>query len=437
MISTLQSLFLYALLFLIILTLYFNSRKKRDQKNLKIREKQEEAGLAEPSSLHPVIDPAICIGCTACVDACPEKNVLGIVNGKSVMITPSNCIGHGACKTACPVDAITLVFGTEKRGLEIPVIKPDFESYVPGIYIAGELGGMGLIRNAVNQGRQAIVSIAKKLDKETKSRDIHDVVIIGAGPAGFSATLCAKENGLDYLTLEQETLGGTVAHYPRGKLVMTQPVILPILGKADFKEVSKEELLKFWQNAEKTSGIKIQYSERVEKIAPEGTGFMTVTDKGSYRSKTVLLAIGRRGTPRKLGVPGEEKGKVVYRLLDPEQYRSRHVLVVGGGDSALEAAIAIAEQQGSRVALSYRGEAFGRVKPKNREKLELYQKNASINVLLSSNVLEIKDQEVIIEQTGRKFELKNDAVIVCAGGILPTTFLKEIGVKIETKYGTV
>ena len=260
MISTFQSLFLYALLFLIILAVYFYSRQKRDQKNLKIREKQEEAGLAEPSSLHPVIDPAICIGCTACVDACPEKNVLGIVNGKSVMITPSNCIGHGACKTACPVDAITLVFGSEKRGVDIPVIKPDFESYVPGIYIAGELGGMGLIRNAVNQGRQAIGAIAEKLKKETKDEDIHDVLIIGAGPAGFSATLCAKENGLNYVTLEQETLGGTVAHYPRGKLVMTQPVVLPILGKADFKEVSKEELLKFWQNAEKTSGITIRYS---------------------------------------------------------------------------------------------------------------------------------------------------------------------------------
>lgn len=409
--------------------------KQKEEKNRSLQKEQVEAGLFEPASLHPVIDPAVCIGCSACAEACPEKNVLGIINGKGALITPSNCIGHGACKAACPVDAISLVFGTEKRGVDIPLVMANFETNVPGIFIAGELGGMGLIRNAVNQGRQAMAAIEQKIKGAQKVPDIKDVVIIGAGPAGFSASLAALEMKLNYVTLEQETLGGTVAHYPRGKLIMTQPVKLPLIGEAHFKETTKEQLLSFWQDAEKSTGVKINYSERVDKILVESDCISVATSKEHYRARAVLLAIGRRGTPRKLGVPGEEKNKVVYRLIDPGQYRHQHVLVVGGGDSALEAAISLSEVEGAVVTLSYRSEAFSRVKPQNRERLARAESQGRLKVLLSSNVVEIADDSVTLDQAGNKINIPNNCVIVCAGGVLPTAFLKEIGIKVETKYG--
>ena len=266
----------------------------------------------------------------------------------------------------------------------------------------------------------------------------YDVVIVGAGPAGLSASLGAMEKKLRFVTIEQEdAFGGTVYHYPRNKVVMTAPVQLPIVGKMNFGEVSKEKLLEFWQGVLRKTGLKINFSERMESLKPDGKGFVVKTAKAEYRTRAVLLAIGRRGTPRKLDVPGEECAKVVYRLIDAEQYRGQHVLVVGGGDAALEAALACSEQRGTSVTISYRSEAFGRVKPKNRDLLQQAQAAGRINVLLNSNVKSITPHQVILEQQKRKIELSNHAVIVCAGGVLPTPFLKEIGIQVDTKYGTV
>jgi thioredoxin reductase len=293
---------------------------------------------------------------------------------------------------------------------------------------------MGLIRNAVEQGRQAITSITRSRRQKTGKQ--LDVLIIGAGPAGLSATLAAHEQGLQYMTVEQDSLGGTVAHFPRGKVVMTAPVNLPIVGKMNFREISKEDLLEFWEKAIADSGIEINFSERVETITPEGNGFVVKTTRNNYCAASVLLAIGRRGTPRRLGVPGEDSARVVYRLIDPEQYRGRRVLVVGGGDSALEAAASIAEQPGTCVSLSYRSAAFSRVKEKNRQRVTELDASGKLKVLLSSNVVSINDGSVLIDQQGTRTELENDAVIVCAGGILPTAFLKETGIVVETKYGS-
>lgn len=426
---------IYLILFIFVISLYSYFRQEKERRNRNQKFDQVVAGRTEPTSLHPFIDPAICLGCGACVPACPEKDVLGIIDGKVVLMTPSHCIGHGACRAACPLDAITLVFGTEKRGVDIPLVDASFETNVPGVYIAGELGGMGLIRNAVTQGRQAMEAIALKIKKNEAKQGVYDVIIVGAGPAGFAASLSAIEHKLNYLTLEQETLGGTVAHYPRGKIVMTQPVVLPIIGEAKFKEISKEKLLQFWQKVEKTTKVKINYTEGVEKVFVAEDGLSVKTAKATYKTQAVLLAIGRRGTPRKLGSIGEDKEKVVYRLVDPEQYRSQHVLVVGGGDSALEAALAVAQVSTTKVTLSYRGEAFNRVKPQNLEKIDSFSKEGKINLILKSNVKEIKNQTVVIDQGGEILELKNDAVLVCAGGVLPTQFLKEIGITVETKYG--
>jgi thioredoxin reductase/NAD-dependent dihydropyrimidine dehydrogenase PreA subunit len=426
------SLVLYLAPLLLVFTLYLKRQKRINRRGRERLLEAKDAGLTEPASIHPIIDPGRCVGSGACVKACPEK-ALSIISGKAVLADPTHCIGHGACLAACPVDAIELVFGTEKRGMDIPFVQPNFETNVDNIFIAGELGGMGLIRKAAEQGKQAIDSIIEKRNNGNE----YDVIIIGAGPAGLSASLAAKENNLRCITIEQEeSLGGAIFKYPRNKVAMTQPVILPIIGRVEMFDISKEELLAFWLRVLRETKVDVNFNERMEKVTKTDKGFEVITSKATYHAANVLLAIGRQGTPRKLEVDGEEQAKVVYRLTDPEQYQQQHVLVVGGGDSALEAALAISEQPGATVTLSYRSESFGRVKAKNRERLEQAEASNKLTVLLKSSVKDIRLKTVKIELSNKKIEeISNDAVIVCAGGVLPTPFLKEIGVMIETHYG--
>ena len=427
-------MWLYGLPFLVILLFYFWKRSTQHRKSQRIYDEAVASSLTEPASLHPVVNHGRCLGCASCITACPEKDVLGVIHGKAHLINPTHCIGHGACKKACPFDAIELVFGTEKRGVDIPQVDEHFQTNVPGIYIAGELGGMGLIRNAVSQGVQAVDSISRL--KDMGSGWPLDIVIVGAGPAGIAASLAAKSRKLDFVTLEQDSLGGTVSHYPRGKIVMTAPAELPIVGKMHFKETSKEALMKFWEDVVAKADLKINDRQRVESIEVEHTGFLVKTGDCEYHTRAILLAIGRRGTPRKLGAPGEEQSKVVYRLIDPEQYKNQHVLVVGGGDSALEAAMSIADEPGTTVTISYRSDAFSRAKEKNRNKVTAAEKEGRLQVLLQSTVKKIDSDKVVIETADGEICIDNDAVIVCAGGILPTAFLKDIGINVDTKFGT-
>ena len=264
-----------------------------------------------------------------------------------------------------------------------------------------------------------------------------DVVIVGAGPAGIAASLSAMEKNLKFKTIEQDSLGGVVAHYPRAKLVMTSPVELPLEGKVNIQETTKEELLDFWQKIVDKTGLKINFNERVQSVKRDGEGFQVINEKSTLHARAVLLAIGRQGTPRKLDVPGEDLNKVVYRLVDSRQYQDKHVLVVGGGDSALEAAHSIAEEPGVTVTLSYRGEAFNRAKAKNRKKVETAVAEGTLRMYFKSNVVKIDKATVTLDNDGNVLELENEAVIICAGGILPTGFLSEIGIEYETKFGTV
>ncbi|MCP9446968.1 MAG: NAD(P)-binding domain-containing protein [Nitrospira sp.] len=408
-------------------------RRRREVEDRARLEETKKGNIPEPITLHPVINPNKCLGSAACVRACPEHS-LGIVNGKAVLVAPEHCIGHGACEAACPFGAISLVFGTEKRGIDIPYVKPTFETNVPGIFIAGELGGMGLIRKGVEQGVRAMETIRKN----RASGGELDVVIVGAGPAGLAGSLAAKEAGLRFVTVEQEVgLGGCIFHYPRRKLTMTSPMKWPIVGLFDKREISKEELLEFLNGTVRKTGLEIRFSERMEAIIREDGGFIVRTSKASYHTRNVLLAIGRRGTPRKLGVPGEEQPKVVYSLIDPEQYRGQHVLVVGGGDSAAEAALAIANEPGTVVSVSSRGdEIFTRPKEKNRRLLKELVNRGAVTVYLNAEVQHIGSDSVTIKENGNIVTIKNDAVIVCIGGTLPTPMLKEIGVMVDTYYGT-
>jgi thioredoxin reductase/Pyruvate/2-oxoacid:ferredoxin oxidoreductase delta subunit len=398
----------------------------------KIRQAKME-GLYEPVSLHPVVDPKSCIGTGACIKACPEKDILGIVNGKATTVNASRCIGHGACFHACPTEAITLCIGTEKRGVDLPHVNMMFETNVTGIYIAGELGGMGLIKNAVEQGKQAVDNLAKFLKKDHGAS--YDLIIVGAGPAGISAGLAARKHNLNFIILEQDTLGGTVYNFPRSKIVMTSAMDLPLYGKLKLYETSKTELLNIWTKVIENHTIPIMENSKVEAIVPENGHFiLELTNGGKFSTKTVLLAIGRRGTPRKLNIPGEELEKVAYRLLEPEDITGKNIVVVGGGDSAIESALLLSPA--NRVTLVYRGEVFQRIKPKNNERISGAIDKKEINVRFNANLVRITADEVTLEESGKGPEtIKNDLVYIFAGGELPTEFLKKAGIRITKKFG--
>jgi len=377
-----EELLVYGTVFLLCaLTIFFYLRKK-NKKTIETVKKvavAKEEGLFEPVSLYPFIDLNSCIGSGACITACPEKDILGIKNGIATVINTSNCIGHGACFHACPVEAISLRIGTEKRGVDLPHVSEDYETNIKGMYIAGELGGMGLIKNSVEQGQQAMQSIAK--NKKASKVNVLDVVIIGAGPAGISATLSAKELGLSSITLEQDSLGGTVYTFPRSKIVMTSPMDLPLYGKAKLYDTSKDELLQLWKKVIAEHNLDIVEHTKVERIIPvEDEIFKVTTNTGDeFHCNQVLLSIGRRGTPRKLGVTGEDSQKVAYRLLEPEQIFNKKIIVVGGGDSAIESALLLKDE--NEVILSYRKDKFSRLKPKNKEKIEEAVNNSSIRIV--------------------------------------------------------
>jgi thioredoxin reductase (NADPH) len=417
-----------------ILFFYLSSYKKRTKITTQKIEKAKELGFHEPVSLHPVIDLETCIGSGACVAACPEKDILGIVSGQARTVNASRCVGHGACFHACPMQAITLCIGTEKRGVDLPHVSPEFETNIPGIFIAGELGGMGLIKNAVEQGKQAVEYLSRKIKTSHKAQ--YDVAIVGAGPAGIAATLTAAKNRLRYLTLEQDSLGGTVFNFPRAKIVMTSAMELPLYGRVKLSETSKTELLSLWLEAINKNNIKINENEKVIDVVKEDDYFRIKTSVGAYTARTILLSIGRRGSPRKLGVPGENKEKVSYRLLEPELIKNKRVLVVGGGDSAIENALLLADE-GNAVTLSYRNDSFSRLKPKNLERIERAIQKRNIKVIFKSHVKEIKEDSVILGVEGDEnfMNLQNDLVYIFAGGELPTKFLEKIGILITKKFG--
>lgn len=427
-------IYAFVLLFCAVIVFVYLRKLKKASKLVEAKiEKAKQEGLHEPVSLHPVIDLNTCIKSGACVAVCPEKDILGIVNGQATLINASNCVGHGACFHNCPVEAISLVIGTEKRGVDLPHVNQTFETNVPGIYIAGELGGMGLIKNSVEQGQGAVENIVRA--GIARDPATYDLIIIGAGPAGIAASLTAKKHGLNFLTLDQDTLGGTVYSFPRSKIVMTAPMNLPLHGTVKLFDTSKTELLQLWHTVLAKNNISITENTKVESIEPEASGFKVTTNRGvTYKTQKVLLAIGRRGTPRKLGVPGEAHEKVAYRLLEPENIHNKNVVVVGGGDSAVEAALALAIQ--NKVVLSYRGEAFSRLKPKNREKLQEALQKGQLTTKYKSNLVKIEPDAVVLSCEGEgDLVLDNELVYIFAGGELPTQFLQKAGIEITKRFG--
>jgi thioredoxin reductase/ferredoxin len=410
--------------------------RRRERDNREEMARAARLGLDEPVSLHPYIDPDRCIGSGACVTACPEKKIIGLVGGRAELIRAAECVGHGACAAACPMSAIQLVFGTARRGVDIPRISPQFETNLGGLYLAGEVGGMGLIRNAVEQGRQAMTHVAASLSGAPAAEPgVYDVVIVGGGPGGISAAREAARLGLNYVVCEQEDTGGAILHYPRAKLVLTRPLEMPGLPPLKGPRLSKEQLMDFFD--EVTAGLVIRRRARVTQVTRrEDTTFaIQVADAPEpLVTRRVLVAVGRRGTPRKLGVEGEDQGKVVYKLIEPERYRGLKVLVVGGGNSAVECAIMLADADAT-VALSYRGDKFNRVAAETRDRLDAAVAADRVQLLLNTQVARIGFDNVHLTGPAGDLALPNDAVIVQAGGTAPTEFLRQIGILVDVHHG--
>jgi putative YpdA family bacillithiol system oxidoreductase len=418
------------------LIIYLRRLKKTEAR---AREAAEKGKLFSegPKAQHPHIDTNYCIGCGTCTSVCPEGDVLAMIGGKAVIVNGHKCIGHGLCADACPVGAITMVMASPSMAADMPYLTPEYETSVANLFIVGELGGLALIKNAVNQGRDCIDTIAARLKAAgppQRIADAYDVLIVGAGPAGISASLRAIEHKLNYITLERDEVGGTVAKYPRQKLVMTSPVEFPMYGKFKKMQLSKENLLAFWDMVLNRADFNVSTGDKVEDIQKDEKGIFTiVTATKHYRARSVVLALGRAGEPRKLGVKGEELSKVMYRLIEADHYINKKILVVGGGDSAVEAAMGLASQSGNQVTLSYRSERFSRIKERNAKRLEECVRSGKVRVVFNSSPVEFKPESVIIDANGTKQEVANDFVWIFAGGTPPNAFLKKIGVEFGSR----
>ncbi len=404
--------------------------------------KTVEPGAAEADGneakpmLHALVRADRCVGCGTCVEACPEPGAIAL-RGKLATVNTALCVGHGECVAACPVGAIGMSGGDAVQRVEVPEVDPAFQSNVPGVYVVGELGGRGLIKNAINEGKIAAEAVARELPPGVPRADgdpeAYDLAVVGSGPAGLSAALEAHRAGLRYVVLEQGTLADTIRKYPRHKLLLAEPVRVPLYGDLWVSDASKETLIQVWETIIADTGLRVRTEHKVEGLARDGALFRLATDRGEFAARRVILALGRRGTPRRLGVPGEGSARVLYDVVEMEAFAGARVLVVGGGDSAVESALGLANQEGTTVHLSYRGTELKRVKDRNREKFAAATTAGKVTPLWESRVTAIREGDVELEMAGKRMTLPADYVIVRIGGEPPYAMLERIGVRIVQK----
>jgi thioredoxin reductase (NADPH) len=387
-----------------------------------------------PAILVHDINDDRCTGCDACVAVCPT-NVLDLVANKSRVLRFHDCIQCEACMFACPTEALVMFpEGSVPPPLQVPEIDENFQTIVPGQYLIGEVAGKPLVKSAANLGRAVVEHMmltGLRPGAIGRSDTIVDVAIVGSGPGGLSAALTCIQKGLSYVVLEKEQIiASTIARYPKGKLVMAEPYDTANLSFLPVFDSAKEQLIPIWNELIERVGMNVNKGESVETIAraPDGA-FEIRSTVNVYRAQRVVLSIGTRGKPRTLQVAGENLPKINSLLEDPDEWRGRSVLVVGGGDSAVEAAVALADA-GAKVMISYRGKGFNRAAPKNKQTVEQYASEGRLKAKLGSQVLQFDHDSVTLALAdGSQKRYPNDAAFVLIGADPPIQWLEKMGIR--------
>ena len=425
--------------------------------------------LGRPSYPHPVINVQTCIGCHACVEACPH-DVLAMVNGKAAAISIEQCMEDASCQVECPtVPKSCIVINATKRVPErkVPSRNAQYLTNVPGIYLIGDVSGVPLIKNAINEGGRVIDFVAQDLRSARTDDSVEfDVAIIGMGPAGLSAALIAHQRGLRSLAIEQDEILATIQHaYQAGKYIYFNPVDQPAQGGIELEGPGalKEDIVSKWMSTVSSSGLRVRQSERCVDLRRSVDCLVVSTERerdrtrSDYKCARVILAIGNRGMPMKLGVPGEdlraaasnaetsEENKVKYRLIDPAAYQGKHVVVVGAGNSAIEAAIdlaairapdggGISAWRDNVVSLVIRSDLKGDLKLANKMMVYDCIDSGRIKAYFGKTIKEIKSDLITLSKprdpTTETDTIRCDYVFCLIGGEKPTKFLESIGVTV-------
>jgi thioredoxin reductase/ferredoxin len=400
-----------------------------DDRRARVRRRIAAEPAWEPPLLHSINDDR-CIGCEACVDACPTE-VLELLHHKARVVRFSDCVQCEQCANACPTTALVMYRdGTVPQTLTVAELDEHFQTGVPGQYLIGEVAGKPLVKNAANLGRAVIEHVTRTLGTPA-SPGVLDVVIVGSGPGGLSAGLTCIRNKLSCVVLEKEhVIASTVARYPKGKLFMAEPSNAGNVSYLPVFDAMKEELVAAWQRVVEGAKLPVKLGEAVESVKRGDDGVFTIkTTVATYQARAVVLATGLRGKPRLLAVPGANLEKVKSRLDDPDELAGRHVLVVGGGDSAVEGAMSLAEV-GATVTLSYRGDGFKRCKQANQKRLAEMAAANALTVLLESNVQEFTDDTVTIQLKDKSVRtIANHAAFVLIGADTPVAWLEANNVR--------